>query len=112
MNFVPVTKKLKPKCINAHNVLEAQSLGHSAQGHITPCCFIDAYPQKRGVAQDIFYQDKFKISNVKNIKEITQSKEWVEWYLMLQQHPDQSPKVCWKVCSEDSISDEYGDDVV
>jgi len=110
MNFVQVTKKLKPKCITPENMNIAQCLGHSAQGFITPCCFIDAYPQKRGIAQDIFYQEKFKISNVKSIKEITQSKEWVEFYLMLQQHPEEAPKVCWKMCSEDSVVDNYGEE--
>lgn len=105
-----VTKKLKPKCITPENMNVAQCLGHSAQGFITPCCFIDAYPQKRGIAQDIFYQEKFKISNVKSIKEITQSKEWVEFYLMLQQHPEEAPKVCWKMCSEDSVVDNYGEE--
>ena len=110
MNFVQVTKKLKPKCITPENMNVAQCLGHSAQGFITPCCFIDAYPQKRGIAQDIFYQEKFKISNVKSIKEITQSKEWVEFYLMLQQHPEEAPKVCWKMCSEDSVVDNYGEE--
>jgi len=107
---VQVTKKLKPKCITPENMNIAQCLGHSAQGFITPCCFIDAYPQKRGIAQDIFYQEKFKISNVKSIKEITQSKEWVEFYLMLQQHPEEAPKVCWKMCSEDSVVDNYGEE--
>ena len=110
MNFVQVTKKLKPKCITPENMNIAQCLGHSAQGFITPCCFIDAYPQKRGIAQNIFYQEKFKISNVKSIKEITQSKEWVEFYLMLQQHPEEAPKVCWKMCSEDSVVDNYGEE--
>ena len=105
-----VTKKLKPKCITPENMNIAQCLGHSAQGFITPCCFIDAYPQKRGIAQNIFYQEKFKISNVKSIKEITQSKEWVEFYLMLQQHPEEAPKVCWKMCSEDSVVDNYGEE--
>ena len=105
-----VTKKLKPKCITPENMNIAQCLGHSAQGFITPCCFIDAYPQKRGIAQKIFYQEKFKISNVKSIKEITQSKEWVEFYLMLQQHPEEAPKVCWKMCSEDSVVDNYGEE--
>ena len=108
MNFVPVTKKLEPKCITPENMHVAQCLGHSAQGYLLPCCYIDAYPLKRGIAHGIFYQEKFKISNVKNIKEITQSKEWVEFYLMLQQHPDQAPKVCWKMCCEDSVVDNYG----
>ena len=100
---------LKPKCINSENPDDAQCLGHSAQGYLTPCCFIDSRPLSRGIAQDIFYQEKFKISNVKNIKEITQSKEWVEFYTMLQEHPEQAPRTCWKVCNEDSVGDKYGD---
>ena len=106
MNFV-----LKPKCINDENPDEAQCLGHSARGFILPCCFMEQHrknSKEREPLQEVFYQEKFNISNVKNIKEITQSKEWVEFYTILQKHPEQAPKVCWKTCSEDSVGDKYG----
>ena len=100
---------LKPKCVIKSENGRTASLGHSAEGYLTPCCWIDGFLEDRGISQDIFYQEKFKISNVKNIKEITQSKEWVEFYTMLQEHPEQAPRTCWKVCNEDSVGDKYGD---
>ena len=63
---------LKPKCLSKY---DPQGLGHSAQGYLLPCCFMDAYPLERGIAQDIFYQEKLKISNNDNITDIIQSKE-------------------------------------
>ena len=100
---------LKPKCIIPDEDRNIQCLGHSAQGYLTPCCFIDAYPKLRGIAQDIFYQDKMKISNNNNINDIIQSKEWLDFYKLLQEEPDKAPKVCHKKCSTDSsIGDVYG----
>ena len=106
----PHIKKLKPQCINHENMDIAQCLGHSAEGYVLPCCFIDAYPLHRGYAQETFYQEKFKISNVDNIEQITHSKEWVEFYIMLQQQPNEAPPICFKKCSEDSVGDKYGEE--
>ena len=100
---------LKPKCIIPDEDGNIQCLGHSAQGYLTPCCFIDAYPNQRGIAQDIFYQDKMKISNNNNIIDIIQSKEWFDFYTLLQEEPEKSPEVCHKHCSIDSsVGDIYG----
>ena len=90
---------LRPKCLSKYT---PQGLGHSAQGHLLPCCFIDAYPQNRGVAQDIFYQEKLKISNNNNITDIIQSKEWIYFYTLLQKEPDKAPPVCYINCDSNS----------
>ena len=107
MSFV-----LKPKCIpedsSNHALQLSQCLGHSAEGYITPCCWMDSEWNLRDYAQDIFYQDKFKISNVQNIKEITQSEEWKDFYIMLQERPEDAPSVCRKYCFENSVGDKYG----
>ena len=101
--------KLKPKCIIPDEKGHIQCLGHSAEGYITPCCFLDAYTKDRGMAEDIFYQEKFKISNVKDIKkDILESKEWVDFYIMLQEVPAAAPSVCHKICGIDAKSgDKY-----
>ena len=101
---------LKPKCIiPVGQGGSIQCLGHSAQGYLTPCCWIDSYPEKRGIAQDIFYQEKMKICNNDSINDIIQSKEWLDFYTLLQEEPDKAPKVCHKKCSTDSsIGDVYG----
>ena len=99
---------LKPKCIIKDDNGCIASLGHSAEGYMTPCCWIDAMFDLRGVSQDIFYQEKFLISNNESIKDITQSQEWVDFYTMLQKEPDKAPPVCYKMCSDISVIETYG----
>ena len=100
---------LKPKCIVPNENGTVQCLGHSAEGYMTPCCWIDAMFHLRGVSQDIFYQEKFLISNNESIKDITQSQEWVDFYTMLQKEPDKAPPVCYEMCSENSVIETYGE---
>ena len=92
---------LKPKCITKDKNGNVQCLGHSADGYITPCCWMNDN-------NTIFYQEKFKISNNKSIKDITQSKEWIEFYKLLADEPKKAPWVCHKYCSEDSKNDTFG----
>ena len=99
---------LKPKCIIKNDEGNTACLGHSAEGYLTPCCWIDAFPDHRGISQAIFYQEKLLISNNANIKNITQSKEWIDFYTMLQKEPDKAPPVCYKMCSDISVIETYG----
>ena len=99
---------LKPKCIIKNDEGNIACLGHSAEGYLTPCCWIDAFPDHRGISQAIFYQEKLLISNNANIKNITQSKEWIDFYTMLQKEPDKAPPVCYKMCSDNSVIETYG----
>ena len=100
---------LKPKCLIPDEGGDIQCLGHSAQGYLTPCCWIDSYPKNRGIAQDIFYQEKMKISNNDSINDIIQSKEWLDFYTLLQEEPDKAPEICHVHCSTDSLKgDVYG----
>ena len=115
MNIVPKSyvKKLNPKCIptKEQKFGEIQTLGHSAQGFILPCCWMDTPPLKRTKGQEVFYQDKFKISNVDDIKkDILESKEWVQFYMMLQQAPNRAPEVCYINCGKDIVGDKYGEE--
>ena len=100
---------LKPKCIIKNDEGNIACLGHSAEGYLTPCCWIDAFPWHRGISQAIFYQEKFLISNNESIKDITQSQEWVDFYTMLQKEPDKAPPVCYEMCSENSVIETYGE---
>ena len=100
---------LKPKCVIKNDDGCTASLGHSAEGYLTPCCWIDGFLKDRGISQDIFYQEKFLISNNESIKDITQSQEWVDFYIMLQMEPDKAPPVCYKMCSENSVIETYGE---
>ena len=99
---------LKPKCIIKNDEGNIACLGHSAEGYLTPCCWIDAFPDHRGISQAIFYQEKLLISNNANIKDITQSQEWINFYTMLQKEPEKAPPVCHKMCSDNSVIETYG----
>ena len=99
---------LKPKCIIKNDEGNIACLGHSAEGYLTPCCWIDGFLEDRGISQDIFYQEKFLISNNESIKDITQSKEWIDFYTILQKEPDKAPPVCYKMCSDNSVIETYG----
>jgi hypothetical protein len=93
---------LKPKCLNP-DIQEAQCLGHSARGYLTPCCWMDNNSiNNKNIAHDIFFQEKLKIINNNNIIDIIQSKEWLDFYKLLQEEPDKAPWVCHKHCSHDS----------
>jgi len=95
---------LRPRCIH-----DGQCLGHSAQGYITPCCHMDSHDRSRDYAYDIFYQEKFNINNNKDIKSITQSKEWIDFYTMLQERPEDAPPICKKICGNNKEArDIYG----
>ena len=89
---------LKPKCVIKNKMNCTASLGHSAEGYLTPCCWIDAFVQYRGIAQDIFYQKKFLISNNDNILDIVYSKEWVDFFNLLLETPERAPKICYAKC--------------
>ena len=100
---------LKPRCLVPDENGNIACLGHSAEGYLTPCCWIDAFSYLRGNSEGIFYQKKFLISNNDNIIDITQSKEWIDFYTMLQEEPNKAPPVCYKMCSDDSVIDNYGE---
>ena len=89
---------LKPKCLIPDENGNIQCLGHSAEGFLLPCCWMDPYPKKREIAQDVFFQDKFKISNNDNILDIVYSKEWVDFFSLLLETPEKAPKVCHAKC--------------
>ena len=78
---------LRPKCIVKDKNNDVQCLGHSAEGYIIPCCWMNDNTT-------IFYQEKFKISNNASIKSITQSKEWIDFYKMLIDEPEKAPFTC------------------
>lgn len=92
---------LKPKCLIRDKTGELQCLGYSAEGYITPCCWMNDN-------RTVFFKEKLKISNNKSIKNITQSKEWIDFYHMLIEKPQKAPEVCHKFCGKNSINDKYG----
>ena len=92
---------LKPKCMIEDENGNTKCLGHSAEGFIVPCCWMNDNTT-------IFYQEKIKISNNSSIKSITQSKDWIDFYKMLIDEPEKAPFTCHEYCGLSSKNDNYG----
>jgi len=90
-----VLNKFRPQCLR-----EYTNFGYSAKGYILPCCWVDSYLDNATEEFKVFYQEKFKLSNVEDVdKEILQSKEWLDFYKMLAETPEKAPKRCHSKCS-------------
>ena len=88
----------RPRCLNGE-----QSLGHSTKGYIMPCCYVDSWyhniPEHREqTGLNKLSKESLKISNNKHLVDITTSKEWIEFYTMLQDDSQEKPKLCLKIC--------------
>ena len=70
--------------------------GHSAHGHILPCCWADN--DDPGFAPLI--KEKLKIENNDSIEEILLSEEWQEFGRILTEQPRKAPRTCWKYCGK------------
>ena len=51
---------LTPKCLIPDENGNTQCLGHSAEGYLTPCCWLGMRSSRLGIAEDIFFQDKLR----------------------------------------------------
>lgn len=67
-------KTIFPKCLNSDH-----ELGHTARGYILPCCWADKPDLFESDMKDLV-QEKFKLSEITNVEEVTQSSEWVHFY--------------------------------
>ena len=89
---------LIPKCLIPGTDGNTQCLGHSAEGYLTPCCWLGMRSPRLGIAEDIFFQDKLKISNNDSIFDIIYSKEWIDFFNLLLETPEKAPKICYAKC--------------
>jgi hypothetical protein len=91
-----------PKCLSEKNTYDGStSVGLSPLGFLTPCCFtcVNSPEKHRGITK--LYSKHLKISNVDNIEEIMFSEEWLEFFDMLENRPEDWPDICIKICDND-----------
>lgn len=70
--------------------------GHSSQGYILPCCFWDKPNMFDGEIKDLL-QEKFKLENIFNIRDLFESEEWKAFYNRLESNDP--PDLCKYYCS-------------
>lgn len=85
----------KPQCLLKEN---ATDVGHSPLGFLTPCCYtcINSPEKHKGISQ--LYAENLKIDNVESVEEIIFSEEWLEFFNMLENRPEDWPDICIKIC--------------
>lgn len=99
---------LKPKChpywiINGDKVInnEQVSVGHTATGYLTPCCWTNPIDPSR---HDIFdyglMDEELQIKKHKSLKTIFISPQWVKLHHTLINDPENAPVVCKIKCNE------------
>ena len=90
--------KIVPKCV----VGDRTTLGHSALGFLLPCCWCDykafSLTHKLTPEHEALYNENLHLDNVKNTKEITDSKEWKEFWDIMFDDPENAPEPCKSKC--------------
>ena len=87
--------KLVPKCVHA-NRAEA----YVNTGHILPCCWVDGLFARKEPEIEALFADHLKVENNNSLEDILFSKEWIEFYDLILNHPEKAPKECYKYCGE------------
>jgi len=85
---------LCPRCI-----FKDQDLTLNSQGYFTPCCWLDDELYRNQPWVDSFFSEHLNITNHDNIQDIFDSKEWVEFWDMLLNRPEDAPPVCYEYCA-------------
>ena len=92
-------RTLRPKCIDP-GIVPA----YVSTGHILPCCYIDGVHDRDSMIESLF-ADHLKIESNDNVLQIFASDEWVEFFSMLMDRPEQAPKKCWAHCGRINMND-------
>lgn len=71
---------IEPKCLD-----DKYFLGHSSEGFILPCCWIDSYDKYKLIPE--LLQKKFNLLNVNSIEEILSSPEWKNFFSKIKENP-------------------------
>jgi hypothetical protein len=98
----------KPKChpywiIDGVKVINTQqvSVGHSATGHLLPCCWADSIiPENQDLSKFDLLNEGLEIKKHKSLKGIFLSPQWISLHNTLINDPDNAPSVCKRKCNE------------
>jgi len=90
--------KIIPKCVMGDRV----TMGHSALGFLLPCCWCDgkAFQSNKPLSKEheALYSEHLHIDKVKDIKEITHSKEWKAFWDIMFDDPNNAAHPCKTKC--------------
>ena len=103
------TKEINPR---------PKSTEYTARGNIVPCCWCEAVSFLDEMKQFGMFDDEIKVENVKSVKEIYMSKQWVNFHRTLILDQENAPNLCKMKCGESKYSqflpedlDEYMENV-
>ena len=94
------TKKLNPKCFKTDKHGD-RAVAFTATGYLLPCCWLDNHAN--GTVHQKWVKDFYKkeqhIDNHEKIEDIIEGKTWQNFFNMLENDPEDAPKVCWEHCN-------------
>lgn len=96
---------LRPKCIYTE-----QEPCLSSEGFFTPCCWFDDEENKKEKGVDTFFFEHLNFQNFENVEDIFKSKEWVSFFTMLKENPEDAPGICKKMCGSSLITKQILDE--
>ena len=85
--------KFCPKCI-----YHDQEVTLSCNGFFTPCCWVDDELYRDQDWIKTLFKEHLKLENNENVEDIFKSREWIDFYDMLKNKPEQAPPVCKNYC--------------
>lgn len=96
LDSIPELLKFKPRCMDP---VRPKEFGHSAQGHLIPCCWMDKNNlYTMDDVHEALFADHLKLKNFDSIDELLLTDEWQEFYNALLDI-NKAPKICLRKCS-------------
>lgn len=86
---------LDPECLQEN----WREFGHSSQGFLLPCCWLDKNESPSDDIQDSLFDQEISLTNVKSVKEILNSPQWQNFYKSLQSY-DTACARCQSKCGK------------
>lgn len=89
---------LKPRCV------KGIAPAYCSTGHILPCCYIDGVINRDERLSPLF-SEHLKIEHHDDIMTIYQSDEWVDFFDVLINRPEEASPKCWAYCGRQNMND-------
>ena len=78
--------------------IHSKPLVSTNDGYILPCCWADNCQKVRTRDFSELTKEHLKIDNVDSIEEIIESNEWIEFFRVLTEEPENAPITCKEKC--------------
>ncbi len=96
-------RPLFPKCVKTtyvdeKKVTNVREIAYVNSGYLLPCCWIDGEHNIQYVKS--LLKEKLKVENVEKIEDIITSEEWIDWFDVLINRPEEAKEVCYQYCSK------------